>query len=73
MTEIDIYVNDCIKAFSNSLFHSLMTTTEAFFFQRVVSKKNVFFLFSLILLEKYKTIVSHAFSLKNNTMYKTKK
>ena len=43
MTEIDIYVNDCIKAFSNSLFHSLMTTTEAFFFQRVVSKKNVFF------------------------------
>ena len=72
MTEIDIYVNDCIKAFSNSLFHLLMTTTEAFFSNGWWAKKMVF-LFSLILLEKYKTIVSHAFSLKNNTMYKTKK
>ena len=72
MTEIDINVNDCIKAFSNSLFHSLMTTTEAFF-PTCGEPKKWFFLFSLILLEKYKTIVSHAFSLKNNTMYKTKK
>ena len=43
------------------------------FFPTGDEQKNGFFLFSLILLEKYKTIVSHAFSLKNNTMYKTKK
>ena len=45
MTEIDINVNDCIKAFSNSLFHSLMTTTEAFFSNVWWAKKMVFFVF----------------------------
>ena len=45
MSEIDINVNDCIKAFSNSLFHLLMTITEAFFSNGWWAKKMVFFVF----------------------------
>ena len=63
MSEIDINVNDCIKAFSNSLFHLLMTITEAFFSNGWWAKKMVF-LFSLILLEKVQNYCFPRFLLK---------